>query len=390
MSQKNYLRFALAQRIEHWVLVLSFTTLALTGLPQKYATVGIAQAFITLLGGIETVRIIHRIAATTFLMESVYHAVVLGYKLYVMRVEASMVPKVKDIQDAIAAFGYNLGIAKKPPKMPRYNFTEKAEYWAMLWGLIMMGLTGFMLWNPILTVRVLPGEFIPAAKAAHGAEAVLAVLAIIVWHFYNVHLKSWNWGMIKGTLTRHQMEEEHGEELEKIEAGKIAAPTVVTPQVLRKRRQIYIPVAAVISFGLIFGIYWLTTAERTAILTVPPPEENVAVISMATATPMPTASVAAAPADNNGGAAAATTWDGGVGALFGSKCAMCHGASGGLALDSYANAMTGGSQGAVIVAGNPEKSPLVAVQQSGSHPGTFSSDELQQVIDWIKAGAPEK
>jgi formate dehydrogenase gamma subunit len=389
MSQKNYLRFALAQRIEHWLLVLSFTTLALTGLPQKYATVGIAQAFITLLGGIETVRIIHRIAATTFLLESVYHAVVLGYKLYVMRIEASMVPKVKDLQDAIAAFGYNLGIAKKPPKMPRYNFTEKAEYWAMLWGLIMMGLTGFMLWNPILTVRVFPGEFIPAAKAAHGAEAVLAVLAIIVWHFYNVHLKSWNWGMIKGTLTRHQMQEEHGEELEKIDAGKIAAPTVVARQVLRKRMWVYFPVAAVVSFGLIFGIYWIATAEHTAILTVPPPEQNVAVISMATPTPRPTP-VEAAPADATSSGSAATTWDGGIGALFGSKCVMCHGASGGLAFDSYANAMKGGSNGAVLVAGDPDTSPLVAVQQSGSHPGTFSPDELQQVIDWIKAGAPEK
>ena len=101
--------------------------------------------------------------------------------------------------DALQWFRYNLGMAEKPPKMPRYNFMEKAEYWAMAWGLVLMGLTGLMLWNPIATTNILPGTFIPAAKAAHGAEAVLAVLAIILWHFYHVHIKHWNWAMIKGT-----------------------------------------------------------------------------------------------------------------------------------------------------------------------------------------------
>lgn len=85
----------------------------------------------------------------------------------------------------------------------------------------MMGLTGFMLWNPIITARILPGEFIPAAKVAHGLEAVLAVLAILLWHFYGVHLKTWNWSMIKGTLTKHQMLEEHAKEVEEIANGEV-------------------------------------------------------------------------------------------------------------------------------------------------------------------------
>ncbi len=95
-KNQTYLRFSIPQRLEHILLLISFTTLALTGLPQKYPVAGISQAFIALLGGIEMVRIIHRISATIFVLESVYHFVVAGYKLYVRREEASMVPTLKD------------------------------------------------------------------------------------------------------------------------------------------------------------------------------------------------------------------------------------------------------------------------------------------------------
>ena len=147
-SEKSYTRFDIFQRIEHIVLILSFTTLGFTGLPQKYADSPISQWLIALVGGIEVIRIIHRTAATIFVLESVYHIVVIGYKLYVMRREATMLPNLKDATDAMQAFFYNLGFSRKQPRLPRYNFAEKAEYWAMLWGLLVMAATGFMLWNP--------------------------------------------------------------------------------------------------------------------------------------------------------------------------------------------------------------------------------------------------
>ena len=220
-SNQNYLRFQVAQRIEHLVLILSFTILGLTGLPQKYSLAPISQAIINGLGGIEAVRVIHRFAATIFVLEAVYHLVVVGYMVFVMRRKASMLPGIKDATDGMQWFFHNLGMRKDHPKMPRYNFGEKLEYWAMAWGLVLMGLTGFMLWNPLATANILPGQVIPAAKAAHGAEAVLAVLAIILWHFYNVHLKRWNWSMIRGTLSKEEMEEEHAQELEEIEKGPV-------------------------------------------------------------------------------------------------------------------------------------------------------------------------
>ncbi|MRS04285.1 hypothetical protein EG832_13870, partial [bacterium] len=146
-EKKTYVRFGVARRIEHFILILSFTTLGLTGLIQKYALNDISLWLVSAMGGITMVRVIHRIAATVFVLEGVYHLVHLGYLLYVQKKEASMVPTIKDAKDALQTFLFNLGISKEAPKMPRYNFSEKVEYLAMVWGFIAMGLTGFMLWN---------------------------------------------------------------------------------------------------------------------------------------------------------------------------------------------------------------------------------------------------
>ena len=395
-EQKSYLRFDVAQRIEHAVLIASFTLLALTGLPQKYASAGISEAMIALFGGIQMIRIVHRIAATVFLLEAVYHAVVVGYKLFVMRLAPSMLPGIKDATDAINTATYNLGISKKAPKLPRYNFAEKMEYWAMIWGLVLMGLTDLMLWNPIMTAEALPGQFIPTAKIAHGMEAVLAVLAIIIWHFYNVHLKMFNKSLFTGRMTHHQMEEEHAGELEAIASGK-AAPVAVAPKERARRSKIYFPIAAVVAAAMIFAIFWIITVEQTAIETIVPPESDVPAFVPVTETPaLPMGTAEATEtgdtsADSEAAPGGATTWSGGISDLFQSKCGSCHGPSamGGLAVDTYANLVKGGATGPGIVAGDAAASEVVKIQENGDHPGLFSAEELQQIIDWINAGAPE-
>ena len=284
-------RFSVLQRIEHIVLIVSFTTLALTGLAQKFSSNEIAAAFIQLLGGIENVRIIHRVAAIILALETIYHIIVLAYKTYVRRTELGMLPGPKDALDALDVLRYNLGLTKAHPKLPRYNFAEKAEYWAMLWGTAMMGLTGFILWNPIVAAKILPGQFIPAAKAAHGGEAVLAVLAILVWHFYNVHLKSLNKAMFTGKMTPHQMEEEHGEELERLAAGKVRpAPS---PEGMRRRERIFIPFAVVATLLMLFVVFWAVTVETTAVATAPKPANAVPVF--VPVTPSPSSAPSATP-----------------------------------------------------------------------------------------------
>jgi formate dehydrogenase gamma subunit len=401
MSENRYLRFEFARRIEHAVLILSFTTLGLTGLIQKYATADISEALIRLLGGIESTRIIHRTAAVIFLLEAVYHLVVLGYKLYIQRVEASMMPGVKDVRDVIQFVGFNLGITKDHPKMGRFNFAEKAEYWAMIWGLVMMGLTGLMLWNPISTANILPGQVIPAAKSAHGLEAVLAVLAIILWHFYNVHIKMWNWAMLKGTLSQKEMEEEHALELEAIQADQ--KPQPLSAQERAKRMKIFVPVSAVASIVVMVIIYQFLTFEKTAITTIPPALGGVPAYQRQTATPLPTKAPTAtsapkpttAPQPTGAAttqpAAGGVTWDGAVGAIFKDTCSACHGsnAMGGLNVTSYADLMKGGTNGAIIKAGDPDNSAVIKKMKDG-HAKVFSDADLAKVIDWIKSGAVEK
>jgi mono/diheme cytochrome c family protein len=309
-----------------------------------------------------------------------------------------MLPTLQDAKDGVQAFGYNLGLAKSRPRLPRYSFDEKMEYWALIWGLVVMSITGFMLWNPISVTKLLPGVIIPAAKAAHGGEAVLAVLAIIIWHFYNVHLRHWNWAMVTGKLTRKEMEEEHPRELEAIEQGQAVLESDNT--VIRKRQRVYFPVASVLAVVMLFGIYRLTSLEKTAITTLPPAEQQLAIYAPQTPTPMPTslptptsAPQAASPTPSglqSGTPAASLAWDNGIGQILKDKCGTCHGAMGGLSLATYADALKGGTNGEVIVAKQPDNSNLVKVQKAGGHPGQLSSDELSKIIAWIAAGAPEK
>jgi cytochrome b subunit of formate dehydrogenase len=276
-------RFTVPQRIEHFILAVSFTVLGLTGLVQKFGLNPLSEYLISLMGGIETTRVIHRAAAVVFALLSLYHVIAVGYKIYVRRVGMTMIPVLKDVADGVNWLGYSLFLRKEPPRMPRYTFAEKLEYWALIWGGIIMVATGFMLWNPLITTRFLPGQFIPAAKAAHGGEAVLAVLAIIVWHFYNVHIKMFNRSMFTGKLTLHQMEEEHGEEWREVFACKQSPPQ--SPAAMRRRRSIFIPAAFIVAAGGIGGIYWTATAETTAISTVPVPMTRTGIYSPMVAQP---------------------------------------------------------------------------------------------------------
>jgi cytochrome b subunit of formate dehydrogenase len=126
--------------------------------------------------------------------------------------------------------------------------------------------TGFMLWNPVATARFLPGQWIPAAQVVHGGEALLAILAVIVWHFYSVHLRHLNRSMLSGQMTEDEMEHEHPLELERIRAGR--ARPAVEPRVLARRQRLFLPVAGVVAVLLLAGIYWFVTFEQTAITTV--------------------------------------------------------------------------------------------------------------------------
>jgi formate dehydrogenase gamma subunit len=269
VTAKTYVRFTPGQRIQHAVLIVSFTALAVTGLPQKYSATRIGETAITLLGGIEWARVLHRWAATVLMAATIYHLLDVAYRLLVRRRPLSMIPRYADVLHLAQTVKYDIGRATERPRMGRFTFEEKLEYWALIWGTVIMIVTGFMLWNPIATAQVLPGQWIPAALVAHGGEAVLAVLAVIVWHGYGVHLRHFNRSMFTGTMTEEEMRHEHPLELEELEADRHRPEA--DPAAMRRRRRVFMPVAAALLLALGAGLYLFVTFEETALDTVPRP-----------------------------------------------------------------------------------------------------------------------
>jgi cytochrome b subunit of formate dehydrogenase/mono/diheme cytochrome c family protein len=382
-KSKRFLRFELTQRIEHLVMLVSFTILAITGLPQKFPEVGISVWFFRLVGGIELARVVHRSSAVILMLVSIFHIIAVLYRVFVKRVRLTMLPLWEDAKHVYEDVMFYLGLRAQKARYDRYNYAEKAEYLAVVWGTIIMAITGFMMWNPIATTRILPGEYIPAAKAAHGGEAILAVLAIILWHFYHVHLKHFNQSMFTGYLNREEMEDEHPAELERIERGVNGEPP---PDVLKRRRRVFIPFASVLSLVLVSGVVAFVTFEDTSITTIPPGESAPIYVTRA---PETTPTLPATPTTVR---IQAETWSGGFEALFRNRCGTCHGITsvGGISLATYEDALEGGKSGPGIVPGDPDASMIVQVQQAGGHPGQLTDEELEQLIAWIEAGAPKE
>jgi hypothetical protein len=151
-------------------------------------------------------------------------------------------------------------------------------------------LTGFIMWNPINAARFLPGDIIPAAKAAHGAEAILAAVAIVIWHFYSVHIKTFSKAMFTGKMTQHQMEEEHALELARLEQAKIDPRPAA--DVIKKRERVFIPVATIGSVIMLLALFFLISYENTAPLTtLPRRAQQVQIFVPITPTPLPSAGV---------------------------------------------------------------------------------------------------
>ena len=265
----SYSRFTRSDRVQHVVMLVSFLVLAVTGLPQKYIYLNnpYLDDLIDLMGGLEAVRVVHRWAATLLMLVTVYHLFSVAQRVLVRRVALSMLPRYQDALDAWRSVRYNLGLAGQRPRMDRFTWEEKLEYWSLIWGTIVMIATGFMLWNPIATARLLPGQWIPAAQVVHGGEALLAILAVLVWHFYAVHLRQFNRSMLTGRISEEEMEHEHPLELERIKAG--TSQPALDPALRARRQRIFLPVAGVVAALLLAGIYWFVTFEQTAITTLP-------------------------------------------------------------------------------------------------------------------------
>ncbi len=220
-SHRLYLRMSLGERLQHGALIISFTTLVLTGFALKFPDAwwvaplrNISPLMFELRG------ILHRVAGVVMVLVSLYHT------YYILRVPRGkqllrdMLPDKSDITELFGMVKYNLNASPEKPKLGRFSYIEKAEYWALIWGTFVMAATGFILWFDNTFIGMLTKLGWDVAQTIHYYEAWLATLAIIVWHFYfvifNPDSYPLNLAFWKGTLTEEEMLEEHPRELDEI------------------------------------------------------------------------------------------------------------------------------------------------------------------------------
>lgn len=203
-------RMDLSQRVQHAILAVSFIFLAITGFALKWPDSWIAR----LLGSSELFRSwSHRVAGVVLLVAGVYHIYYVMVKKEGRRFLWDMMPTTSDATTLGRTLRYLCGIGSDKPKIGRFGYAEKMEYWAVVWGTVIMGVTGLMIWFKLAVTQYLPRWAVDVALTIHYYEAILACLAIVVWHFYHVifdpDVYPLNWACWNGKVTRHWHEDEH-------------------------------------------------------------------------------------------------------------------------------------------------------------------------------------
>ncbi|HLB11887.1 MAG TPA: hypothetical protein VJO15_02915 [Dehalococcoidia bacterium] len=215
-------RFDIHQRAQHLVMMTTFLILALTGLPQKFHELGVSQWLITSLGGLERVQFIHHTAAWVLLVDCTYHLLYISHTILIrQRLEPLlMVPSPKDIQDMGRTILHWFGFSTEKPKSDRFSYLEKFDYWAVFWGIAIIGGSGLIMMFATFFTRFLPGGIIPAANAAHSDEAVLAVGWIFLVHIVRSHLYPGifpaNPSIFTGQVPIDRYQEEHPLEFQRL------------------------------------------------------------------------------------------------------------------------------------------------------------------------------
>jgi formate dehydrogenase gamma subunit len=198
------------QRIQHFMLLISFFTLVVTGFALKYPDAALRFIFVNEIGR----SYLHRFAGALMIVVSLYHVFYLATTGEGRRMFLDMLPELKDATDIVDVFAYNLGFSSKKPQFKRFNYAEKMEYWALVWGTFVMALTGLIIWFKVVSASQVPRWWVDVATTVHFYEAILATLAIIVWHLYQVIVDPdtypVNFAFIDGKMSFEHYQEEHG------------------------------------------------------------------------------------------------------------------------------------------------------------------------------------
>lgn len=218
---KSVIRMTLSQRIQHWLLLVSFISLAVTGFALKYPDGWVAF----LVGSNETVRRMgHRVAAVVMLGVALAHVIYLFTSRDGKKLLRDLLPNWSDLTGVLANLRYLIMPGAPKPAFGRFSYGEKAEYWAVVWGTIIMGLTGIMISFKMGMTNWMPRWVLDVAVTIHFYEAILAVLAIVVWHFYAVFLDPDiypnNTAWLDGRVSEEWYKEEHALDTETLKQAE--------------------------------------------------------------------------------------------------------------------------------------------------------------------------
>lgn len=242
----QFVRFSRTQRLMHLAVMVSFLGLALTGLPIKFSDSEIVLALAQYVP-IRALGLIHRICALITFGYFLGHLSYLAWRILTGRSRGmfwgpdSMVPQPKDLRDLRDQIRWFFFKGPKP-RFGRWTYWEKFDYWAVFWGVTMIGSSGLLLWFPSYFAKWLPGWVFNLATIIHSEEALLAMGFIFTIHFFNTHMRPNKFPLdlviFTGRMTEGYFREEHPEDYERVVVSK-EVPARLAPEVTSDMLLVY-------------------------------------------------------------------------------------------------------------------------------------------------------
>ena len=213
VKPRYFKRFTAAQRTMHAVLFTTFLVLAATGLPMRFSESLWARAFAAKVGGFGAILFFHKFCALVLSLAFLNHVKDIFVRAFLHKEKGlfwgpnSMIASPKDVRDIIGHMRWFVGLGPRP-QFDRYSYWEKFDYWAVFWGMMVIGFSGYAMWFAPFFARFLPGWALNAALVIHSDEGLLAILFIFSIHFVNTHLRPGSFPMDMVIFTGVESEEE--------------------------------------------------------------------------------------------------------------------------------------------------------------------------------------
>lgn len=270
----HIVRFDRKTRILHVVIMVTFLGLSATGMPLLFSEAAWARALAMLFGGFYGAGLVHRFMGATLLAAVVWHIGDVLWRAFVRGERGlfwgptSMVPQWRDVTDFIGQMKWFFGLGRQP-RFEHFTYWEKFDYLAVLWGTLIMGAAGLVLWFPEAFSRILPGWMFNIALFVHGAEATLAIGFIFVIHFFNGHLRPEKFPMdlviFTGTVAAEELRHERPGQYDRLARSGLESLAAVAPTALDRRRA-YVAGSIGLTLGVaLFGLIVYAVLYNTAL-----------------------------------------------------------------------------------------------------------------------------